>query len=96
MYLIIKGESFGVAIAFRVGMAIARISKEGLVTIAILVAILWGCVFAERRLTSNAKMETYRALRQMRFLKFKHHIEPAVTPAPVPSPPGFSVRSAVG
>ena len=47
-------------------MALARITRPGLVSIAVLVAILWGCIFMERHLLRNSKMETYRALRDIR------------------------------
>jgi hypothetical protein len=70
-------------------MAIAKITREGLVSIAILVAILWGCILAERILTRNTTMETYRVMRQIRYLKLKRHIEPASRPAPTPPPPSL-------
>ena len=69
-------------------MALAKITRQGLISIAILVAILWGCVLTERRISRNAKMETYRALRDMRYLKFKRRVEPAAQPpATTPAPP---------
>ena len=68
-------------------MALARITRPGLVSIAVLVAILWGCLFVERRISRNSRMETYRALRDIRYLKFKRGVEPASQPgAPAPSP----------
>lgn len=63
-------------------MALAKITREGLVTIAVLVAILWGCILSERVLTRHTTLETYRALRQIRYLKFRRHIEPAAQPGP--------------
>ena len=63
-------------------MALAKITREGLVTIAVLVAILWGCILTERVLSRNTSIETYRVLRQIRYLKFKLHVEPASHPAP--------------
>ena len=75
-------------------MAIAKITREGLVAIAVLVAILWGCILAERILTRNTTMETYRVMRQIRYLKFKRHIEPASQPAA--KPPSPSLGSVVG
>jgi hypothetical protein len=66
-------------------MAVAKITRQGLTSIAILVAILWGCLLAERYLTRTSQMETYRALRQIRYLKFKRHLEPAAQPAPASS-----------
>ena len=63
-------------------MALAKITREGLVTIAVLVAILWGCILGERVLSRHTTVETYRALRQIRYLKFKRRVEPASQPAP--------------
>ena len=70
-------------------MAIAKITREGLMSIAVLVAILWGCILAERILTRNTRMETYRVMRQIRYLKFKRHIEPASRPSPSPTTPSL-------
>ena len=75
-------------------MALAKITREGLVTIAVLVAILWGCIVAERVLSRHTTLETYRALRQIRYLKFRRHIEPASQPTPGPETP--SLRPVVG
>jgi len=70
-------------------MALAKITRQGLISIALLVAILWGCILAERSLSRNARLDTYRALRQIRYLKFKHNIEPAARPTPAPAPPSL-------
>ena len=75
-------------------MAIAKITREGLVSIAVLVAILWGCILGERILTRNTTIETYRVMRQLRYMKFKRHIEPASRPAA--NPPSPSLGSVVG
>jgi hypothetical protein len=77
-------------------MALARITRPGLVSIAVLVAILWGCIFMERHLLRNSKMETYRALRDIRYLKFKRRVEPTSQPAPRAVPSGPSTRPVVG
>ena len=74
-------------------MALAKITRPGLVSIALLVAILWGCIVTERYVLRHNKMETYRALRDMRYLKFKRHAEPASRPSTPPSP---SWRPVVG
>ena len=66
-------------------MALAKITRQGLVSIAVLVAILWGCVLSERYLSRNNKIETYRVLRDIRYLRFKIHAEPASQPLPAPS-----------
>ena len=73
----------------RKSMAIAKITREGLVSIAVLVAILWGCILAERILTRNTALETYRVMRQIRYLQFKRRIEPASRPVPTPPPPSL-------
>ena len=66
-------------------MALAQITRQGLVAIAVLVAILWGCLLSERRISRNSRIETYRALRDIRYLKFKQHIQPAGQPKTAPS-----------
>ena len=68
-------------------MALAQITRQGLIAIAVLVAILWSCVLTERRITRNSRIETYRALRDIRILKFKRHIEPVAHPKQAPSAP---------
>ena len=67
-------------------MAFAKITRHGLASIALLVAMLWGCILAERSLSRNARIETYRALKQIRYLKFKRHVEPAAEPLGKPAP----------
>ena len=64
--------------------------------IAILVAILWTCILTERRITANSRIETYRALRDMRYLRFKRHVEPTSQPAPLTIPATPSVGPALG
>jgi len=75
-------------------MAIAKITRDGLIAISILVTILWGCIFAERRITRSAQIETYRALRQMRYLKFRRNVEPTAEPKLTPG--AVSGRPVVG
>jgi len=55
-------------------MPVARITREGLACIALLVAILWGCVFLERSMVARARVDTYRAVREMRRLKLKNAV----------------------
>ena len=78
------------------GMALAKITRQGLVSIAILVAVLWGCILSERYLSRNSRMETYRALRDMRYLKFKRRVEPASRPVAPPGAPSRSMGPVVG
>jgi len=63
-----------------------RITGPGLVTIAILTCILWGCIFIEQRTLTHARAEAYRALSEIRALQLKKHIVPAATPAQPPRP----------
>ena len=62
-------------------MAFAKISRQGLGVIAILVVCLWGCIVGERMLVRHARMETYRALRDMRNLRMKRGPEPVSAPS---------------
>ena len=77
-------------------MALARITRPGLISIAVLVAILWSCIFMERHLLRNSRMETYRALRDIRYLKFKRRAEPASQPVPPAVRPAHSAGPVVG
>lgn len=57
-------------------MRITGISNHGLAAIALLVAILWGCIFAERAIRRQAREQTLILLRSNRLL-------PTQAPAPV-------------
>lgn len=70
-------------------MPLAQITRQGLTAIAIMVALLWSCLITERYLTRHSTIETYRALRQMRYLKFKRHLEPAGAPKSAPATPSL-------
>ncbi len=68
-------------------MTIARISGPGLAAIAVAVALLWGCLVAERLIVRRANYEAGRTLRDMRTLRLRQHTEPASVPAPrIPRP----------
>ena len=58
-----------------------EISHEGLCSIAMLTAILWGCLFVEKLTVASARADAYRALDQIRALQLKKRIIPAATPA---------------
>jgi hypothetical protein len=62
-------------------MAIARITVQGLTSIAILVLVLWACAIGERVIVDRANAETTEALRAMRSLQLKNRRQPAATPA---------------
>ena len=44
-------------------MTLTGISNRGLAVIALLVAVLWGCILAERAMVSRARRETMLLLR---------------------------------
>ncbi|MCC6858135.1 MAG: hypothetical protein IT158_06235 [Bryobacterales bacterium] len=67
-------------------MALAGITRQGLAAIAFLVAVLWGCVLMERSTIRDAKIQTYRALREVQYLKMHRTTRPASTPAPLRAP----------
>ena len=77
-------------------MAFMKITRQGLASMFVLVLILWSCIFIERNLARRAQMDTYRALRDMRYLKLKRSVEPASAPAPVEVPKVRRSRSAIG
>jgi len=52
-------------------MAMVAITKQGLVTIAILVAVLWGCLVSERLTVQKADAGMSRTLREMREQRAK-------------------------
>jgi hypothetical protein len=67
-------------------MPLAGITKQGLLTIALLTAVMWACLLTERKLVRYSKTETYRSLRDMRYLKVRRHVEPASRPLPARRP----------
>ena len=73
-------------------MAIARITNQGLTVIAVLVAVLWGCIILERSIVLRANQETYRALQDIRSLRMKRNSEPASILPPKQSPRQHSPR----
>jgi hypothetical protein len=56
------------------------ITNRGLLTIAVLVSILWGCILAERAIVRRAYEETRHALRNTR------HTIPAKADGATPRP----------
>ncbi|MBM3774836.1 MAG: hypothetical protein FJW37_06675 [Acidobacteria bacterium] len=68
-------------------MAIARITGQGLATIAALVVLLWISIFAERALVRRAQMETRESLRQIRSLEWKRQASPVAAPRTRPARP---------
>ena len=54
-------------------MAIATITKQGLTMMAILVAVLWGCLVSERLTLQKANDEMIQALREVKRRHVKAH-----------------------
>jgi hypothetical protein len=59
---------------------VAKITGQGLSAIAILVALLWGCLVGEQVIVRRANQEARQALRQVRLLRMKQQLEPASAP----------------
>jgi hypothetical protein len=62
-------------------VSVAKITGQGLTSIAILVALLWSCVIGERVMMGRADAGAAQVSRAMRELRFKTRREPAFTPA---------------
>jgi hypothetical protein len=62
-------------------MPVAKITGQGLTSIAILVALLWTCVIGERVILGRANSGAAQVVRAMRELRFKTRREPAAAPA---------------
>ena len=61
-------------------MPAAKITGQGLTSIAILVALLWTCVIGERLMVGRAIAGTTQVMRAMRELRLKNRRQPAATP----------------
>lgn len=62
-------------------ISIARITGQGLASIAILVALLWTCIIGERLLSRDATHGAEQVMQALRALRFKIRHEPAAAPA---------------
>lgn len=62
-------------------MAVAKITGQGLVSIAVLVALLWTCIIGERVISRRASAANEQTLRAMRALRIKILRAPATAPA---------------
>jgi len=67
-------------------MAIAKITGTGLVSIALLVACLWGCLLAEHKIMNDSQKRQTRELIQLRHLRDSRFTVPASLPV------GFEAR----
>jgi len=71
----------------------AKITGQGLTSIAILVALLWTCAIGERIILGRATADAAQVMRAMRELRFKTRRQPAAAPA---RPPHRRLRTALG
>ena len=74
-------------------MPVAKITGQGLTSIAILVALLWTCVIGERVILGRANAGAVQVMHAMRELRLKIRREPAAAPARPPRP---RLRTEVG
>lgn len=74
-------------------MTIAKITGQGLTSIAILVALLWACIVDERLLAHRARAGMADTLEAMRTLRLKNRHEPVAAPA---APVHRRARAVVG
>jgi len=68
-------------------MALMAITRQGLAAMAVLVAILWGCLYLERSYVRHAAIDQYKAMRQIRDLRLLREAQPVAHPAPAPPRP---------
>jgi len=61
-------------------MPIAKITRHGLRTIAVLVAILWGSIALEHAMVKHARRDTARALERLRDMRRRREAVPASFP----------------
>ncbi len=66
-------------------MSVAKISGPGLAAIAAAVALLWGCVFAERSMVRQAVIERAQVIRDLQRLQRRQRTEPVSLPSHRPS-----------
>jgi hypothetical protein len=62
---------------------IAKITSQGLVAIALLVAALWGCILAENSITRSARLTGAHSLHELQRLRSA--IRKVNIPAPLPA-----------
>ena len=63
-------------------MPIVKITGQGLSAIALLVALLWGCVMGERVAARRAFSERAKVLREISRMQRRRRTQPVSTPAP--------------
>lgn len=65
-------------------ISVVKITGQGLVSVAILVALLWTCLIGERIVFGRAADDAAQVMRAMRELRLKTRREPAAAPARSP------------
>ena len=63
-------------------MAIAKITGEGLASIAVLVTLLWGCIFLENSMIRDSRRQTARLLLDLRKMRNGGRAIPVSHPEP--------------
>ena len=67
-------------------MPIAKITGQGLVAIALSVALLWACFIAERLILDRTYAQRAQVLRDLRQMQRLHTTQPASVPMPAAPP----------
>jgi len=73
-------------------MPVMKITRQGLCSIAVLTALLWGCIVVERLTVLHARANAYHALEEIHSLQLKRHLIPVTAPESRPN----SQRPAIG
>jgi len=61
-------------------MPVMKITRQGLCSIAVLTALLWGCIVLERLTVLHARAGAYHALDQIHRLQLKKGLIPVTAP----------------
>lgn len=63
-------------------MPIAKITGQGLASIALSVALLWGCFISERVIVRHATVRRAQVMRELHQLQRNRRAEPVSAPVP--------------
>jgi hypothetical protein len=74
-------------------MALLKITGQGLTSIALLVALLWGCFIGEHLMVRQARLENARVIAELRAMQRRQRIQPVSMPVLHPPRP---VRASAG
>jgi hypothetical protein len=61
-------------------MPVMKITRQGLCSIAVLTAVLWGCIVLERLTVLRSRANAYHALDQIHRLQLKKRLIPVAAP----------------